>query len=130
MEDDGLLVVDVSAPAVSNVDIANSTLGHTDDCIKDGDAAIVTATVVDNEDSSAHGSDMAVVVIKDVLPSILVTKSADPTSLPEPGGMVEFTVRVDNVEAEPTYLVWLRDDVYGDITDVNNPRLVTTTCEP
>ena len=90
---------------------------------------VVTATAQDDEVNTAVSSDDAVVIITNVTPIVEVTKSADPTSLPEPGGMVEFTVRVDNAEAELTYLIWLLDDVYGDLTDVNNPRLMTTTCE-
>ncbi|MBN2565983.1 MAG: hypothetical protein JXB46_09775, partial [Candidatus Eisenbacteria bacterium] len=48
-EDDGLLIVDVDVPVVSNVWIENLTLGHTDDYIKNTDAARVTATVVDDD---------------------------------------------------------------------------------
>jgi hypothetical protein len=54
-EDDGELIVDVSAPIVSDVRIENVTLLHTDDFIKDTDAARVTATVVDDEPSFGIG---------------------------------------------------------------------------
>ncbi len=55
-EDDGLLVVDVSAPDVSNVVIENLTLPHTDDFIKDTDAARVTATVTDDDPGFGIGN--------------------------------------------------------------------------
>ena len=42
-------VVDVSPPSISGVTIENVTLSHTDDFIKDTDAALVTATVTDND---------------------------------------------------------------------------------
>lgn len=51
----------------------------------------------------------------DVLPSIAVTKTADPTSVPEPGGTVTFTVRVDNTSAETVTLTTLTDTVHGDL---------------
>jgi hypothetical protein len=48
-EDNGLLIVDVSAPTITNVMIQNTTLAHTDVYIKDTDGAQVTATVVDDD---------------------------------------------------------------------------------
>jgi len=48
-EDDGELIVDVEAPVVTDVLIENLTLAHTDDYIKDTDAARVTATVTDDD---------------------------------------------------------------------------------
>ncbi len=46
--DDGLLVVDVSDPVVTNVLIENLTLAHTDDYAKDTDNLKLTATVTDD----------------------------------------------------------------------------------
>ncbi|MDY7076473.1 MAG: hypothetical protein SXV54_06060, partial [Chloroflexota bacterium] len=88
----------------------------------------VTVIVEDNDDNVSVGSDDAVVTITDVTPTIEVTKSADPTALPEPGGTVQFSVLVDNTGVEPVTLTTLEDDVYGDVTDVSNPNLVSTTC--
>jgi len=47
--DDGLIFVDTGLPAVTNVVIANTTLAHTDDYLKDTDAITVTATVIDGD---------------------------------------------------------------------------------
>jgi parallel beta-helix repeat protein len=47
-EDDGQLVVDIVDPVVTNVFIDNRTLPHTDDYIKNGQAAQITATVTDD----------------------------------------------------------------------------------
>jgi hypothetical protein len=56
LEDDGLLIVDVSSPTISSVDIDNPSLAHTDDYIKDGDTAIVTAEVTDDDPSFGIGN--------------------------------------------------------------------------
>ncbi len=58
-EDDGLLVVDVSNPDVTNVLIENLTLAHTDDYIKNTDAARVTATVTDDDPAFGIGNIIA-----------------------------------------------------------------------
>ncbi|MFH1681448.1 MAG: right-handed parallel beta-helix repeat-containing protein [Candidatus Eisenbacteria bacterium] len=55
-EDDGELIVDVSNPSVTNVLIENTTLAHTDDYIKDTDAARVTATVTDDDPAFGIGN--------------------------------------------------------------------------
>ncbi|MCP4546638.1 MAG: hypothetical protein GY835_09265, partial [bacterium] len=47
--DNGLVIVDLGAPVVSGVAIANSTLGHTDEYLKNGDNITVTATVTDSD---------------------------------------------------------------------------------
>ncbi len=52
-EKDGLLIVDVSAPTITNVMIHNTTLVDTDDYIKDTDVAQVTATVLDDDPAFA-----------------------------------------------------------------------------
>ncbi len=88
----------------------------------------VTAAVSDNDGNQAEGGASAEVVLTDVLPSISVTKTASPTSRPEPGGAYTFTVAVTNTAVEPVTLSSLVDDVYGDIADAANPALTGTTC--
>jgi hypothetical protein len=57
-----------------------------------------------------------------------VTKTADPTTVYEPGGLVEFEVKVENTGPVDLTLTSLSDDVYLDITDAANPDLDSTTC--
>jgi hypothetical protein len=47
-EDDGLINVDVTSPVVSYVSLANLTLPHTDQYVKDGDDMLLTAGVSDD----------------------------------------------------------------------------------
>ena len=60
-----------------------------------------------------------------------VTKTANPTSVNETGEIVTFTVKVENTGIDPNNYVTLSsltDDIYGDITDVNNENITSTTC--
>jgi len=51
-----------------------------------------------------------------VAPSITVKKTANPGSLPVPGGNFTFTVVVTNTSPESLTITSLNDNVYGDIT--------------
>ena len=75
----------------------------------------VTAVATDNDGTTDTKSDDATVTLTNVLPTIAVDKTANPTSLPEPGGNVEFTVVVTNISFEPVTLTSLTDDVYGSL---------------
>jgi hypothetical protein len=55
-EDDGEIQVDLANPTVSNVFIENTSLTYTDDYIKNGDAAKVTANVSDNDPAFGIGN--------------------------------------------------------------------------
>jgi hypothetical protein len=55
------------------------------------------------------------VSIKDVLPTITVSKTAKPDRVPEPGGKVGFSVSVTNHGPEQVILDALVDDVHGDL---------------
>ncbi|MGI9648781.1 MAG: SdrD B-like domain-containing protein [Acidimicrobiia bacterium] len=88
----------------------------------------VTATVVDNEANTANDGDSETVGLDDVLPTIVVTKTANPTRVAASGGSVTFTVRVDNSGVEPVTLSSLSDSIYGDVANALNPALLGTTC--
>ncbi|HEY3210032.1 MAG TPA: hypothetical protein VGL18_09625, partial [Actinomycetota bacterium] len=83
----------------------------------DSETDTVTANVKDDEGSTASGQDQATVSVKDVAPTIVVTKDASPNVVDEPGGMVTFTVKVTNtsVSSDPVTLDSLTDSVYGDL---------------
>ncbi len=68
-----------------------------------------------NANGKATDSDDATVTITDVLPTIDVTKTANPTSVMEPGGTVTFSVTVHNTSPEAVSLDSLVDSVYGDL---------------
>lgn len=61
-------------------------------------------------------------------PSIEVTKTADPTMLPTPGGDFTFTVDVCNTGDRELTLTSLMDDKYGDITQVSG-KITSTDCQ-
>lgn len=54
--------------------------------------------------------------LEDVLPEIAVVKTADPTSVPETGATVDYTIAVSNLSGEPITLNSLVDDRFGDIS--------------
>ena len=76
---------------------------------------LVTATAVDDEGNSDSDDDDAGVDFTNVDPAIVVTKTAVPTTLPEPGGDVEFTVDVENTSFESVTVTALTDDMFGDL---------------
>ncbi|MEM9597822.1 MAG: GEVED domain-containing protein [Acidobacteriota bacterium] len=77
----------------------------------------VTASSTDDEGEPATGSGAAAVTLTGVDPSVNVVKTADPTSVEEPGGSVTFTVTVTNtsVTSDPVTLESLSDDQAGDL---------------
>lgn len=75
----------------------------------------VTAWASDDDDNDVSAADTARVDLGAVAPMITVTKSADPDSVPETGGTVEFTVIVDNTSAETITITSLSDDQFGNL---------------
>jgi uncharacterized repeat protein (TIGR01451 family) len=85
----------------------NAGSSHTD---------VVTASGTDDDGNPVVDDDDATVTISDLASSILVTKTADPTSLPEPGGNASFSVTVKNTSATDSVTITsLSDDVYGNL---------------
>lgn len=76
----------------------------------------VVATVRDDEGDEATDDDDATVTITDALPAISVEKTANPTSVSELGGDVDFTVKVTNdSEIDVLTLTSLVDDMFGNL---------------
>jgi hypothetical protein len=73
-----------------------------------GDANNVAAATACNDAGESS-------VVSPPTPSIAVTKSPSPASLPAPGGPFQFTVVVTNTSAEALRLTALTDNVYGDL---------------
>ena len=62
---------------------------------------------------------------------LTVVKTANPTSVSEPGGTVQFTVAITNGAPDPNNPVTidtLGDDVYGNLLDPSNPQVSSNTC--
>ena len=59
----------------------------------------MTASGTDDDGNPVSDEDDATVTITNVASSIVVTKTADPVSLPEPGGNASFDVKVENTSA-------------------------------
>jgi hypothetical protein len=76
----------------------------------------VTATVEDDEGSSVSESGTISIDILNLLPTIVVTKTASTNNLDEPGGDVTFTIEVENTSFETIRLTALGDNQYGDLT--------------
>ena len=69
-------------------------------------------------DNAVTGNDDAAVTLTDVAPAISVVKTADPVSLPEPGGDVAFHVKVTNTSAssDPLRSDVAVDDMFGNLS--------------
>lgn len=76
---------------------------------------VATATAADDDGTQAQDSDDETVTFEDVLPDINITKTADPTSVPETGGNVTFTFLVTNNSLEAATIDSLVDSDFGDL---------------
>ena len=74
---------------------------------------VFTATVTDNDGNTGSATDDETVTYTEVLPDITVTKTANPTSVPETGGSVTFTYVVTNNSTEAATITVLSDDKFG-----------------
>ncbi len=80
---------------------------HTEAGTYDNDASI---TVMDNEFNEASASDDQTVTVTDVLPTIMVTKTADPTAVPETGGECDLHLHgQEHQREEPVTITCLTD---------------------
>ncbi len=71
---------------------------------------------MDDDGNAVSGSDDATVTVTDVGSSLAVSKTADPTSVAEPGGEVTFTVRITNTSlADTVTITEVVDSVHGDL---------------
>jgi N-acetylneuraminic acid mutarotase len=86
----------------------------------------VTAYATDDGGNLVNGSDEATVRFMDEQPEVRISKWANPASLTEPGGAVDFTVNVSNAGNETIYLAALEDDIYGDLNGQGNCELSET----
>ncbi len=89
---------------------------------------IVTASGVDENDNPVSDYDDADVMLTDVPSNMSVVKTANPTSVLEPGADVVYSVTVNNLSAvDVLTLNNLNDDIYGDITMVQG-KISATNC--
>ncbi len=92
---------------------AGYTLSYSGDCDSSGDVTVpafhTRTCVLTNDDVVRPPQEKG---------SISVSKSADPTSIKEPGGPVTFSVRVTNSSADVNVVVTnVVDDKFGDLDD-------------
>lgn len=92
--------------------------GNGNDVITD----IVTASGEDERGNIITGEDDATVTINDIQGNIVVLKTANPTSVLEPGDDVTFTVKVTNnsVSSDPVTIDSLTDSIYGNLNGQGN----------
>ncbi|OGC80552.1 hypothetical protein A3K01_03350, partial [candidate division WWE3 bacterium RIFOXYD1_FULL_43_17] len=76
---------------------------------------VVTAVAEDDDGTTDSATDDETVTFEDVAPSIRITKTANPTSVPETGADVTFTFLVENIGQEDVTLTSLNDTEFGDL---------------
>ena len=83
--------------------------------------------VTDNEyeQTFRHGEATAStsVTVTDAPPTVSLTKTVDATSLPEPGGVFNFTLTVTNTSQEMVWIDDLTDSQYPDASGYNGQTL-------
>ncbi len=83
----------------------------------------VTATVIDAIGRQLTSTQTFVLTLSDALPTLTVTKVAEPTTMPAPGGRFTYRVAIVNTSAEPVRLVGLTDDIHGDLNASGNCKV-------
>ena len=85
---------------------------------------LVVASGQDDASNPVSGSDEAVVEILGIPAAVDITKTASPHLVPAPGGLVTFSVSVQNTSATESLSVnSLVDDVFGDLNGQGNCQL-------
>ena len=79
----------------------------------------VTATAKDEQNNIAQATAQATVEVLESDSSIIVTKTASPTTLPEPGGEFTYTYRITNNGLINVIINSVIDDVIGNILPEN-----------
>lgn len=96
----------------------------------DSETDVVTASGTDDESNPVSASDSATVVILNVPSTISIVKTANPTSVTEPGGNVTYSVTVNNTSTVDTVTISsLVDDILGDLNGQGScvvPQTITT----
>ena len=82
------------------------TVSHTDPMSYRNDASV---TVQDNEENYGTATATKTVYVTDVLPTVTLVKSVDVPTMPEPGGVFNFTLTITNNSVE--------DVIISDLTD-------------
>ena len=88
----------------------------------------VDAVVTDDDNTTATDFDTASVRLTDVAPTLSVTKTANVTTLNEPGGAVTYTVSVWNTSNEPVTVTSLTDTVGAQVANLL-ASASTTDCD-
>jgi uncharacterized repeat protein (TIGR01451 family) len=103
-------VLGPDAPGDADAVTCSYTVERTDAGIYPNTAQV---TVVDSIGTAATAQDDQSVEVTDVLPVIVVTKTASTGYVEAPGADVEFTFVVRNLSVEPVTITSLSDDVFG-----------------
>ena len=96
--------------------------------IQNPSASVITVTATDLLDQQITADDAAWINML----SLQAGLSAQPTSVPEPGGQVTYTVSLTNSSNVPVTLKSLTTNQFGDILNPGNPKIeaATNTCLP
>ena len=87
----------------------------------------VIAAAEDNDGNTVEGNAQATVTVLNTPPSLLTTKTATPTRVPVPGGLVAFTFTTTNTsDADVVTLDTLEDNIFGDLNGQGDCRVPQT----
>jgi uncharacterized repeat protein (TIGR01451 family) len=75
----------------------------------------IDAIASDDDQNTATAWDDATVTIEDIGPSVGILKVANPTTVPETGGTVTYTITVTNIGTVDITIIALVDDMFGNL---------------